>query len=133
MKIKKTIIYRVGDFFEENYAIKCKDVKDIEEARNLILKFYSDWKDTYSDEEYQKKFGKPKVVILKEETCYIRYCGEWVSYGYECVEWDWKMSWKKTNKIGRGAMKCYLFCVENSYSEYEKYLREKSEVKDDKF
>ena len=131
MKIKKTIIYRVGDFFEENYAIKCKDVKDIEEARNLILKFYSDWKDTYSDEEYQKKFGKPKVVILKEETCYIRYCGEWVSYGYECVEWDWIMSWKKTNKIGRGAMKSYLFYLENSDSEYEKYLREKLEIKDE--
>ena len=29
-------IYRVGEFYEETYAIKCKDVKDIEEARNII-------------------------------------------------------------------------------------------------
>ena len=75
---KKLKIYCVGDSFEETYAIKCKDVKDIEEARNIILKVYADWKDKYSDEEYQNKFGKPKVVILKEETCYIRHCGELV-------------------------------------------------------
>lgn len=124
-------IYNVGSFYEETYAIRCKDVEDIEQARNIIYKFYADWKDEYSDEEYQKRFGKPKVVILKEETCYIRYCGEWVSYGYECVEWDWKMTWKITNKIGRGAMKCYVFYVQDSYSEYEKYLREKNkEVKE---
>lgn len=130
MKSKAIKIYSVGDFYETTYAIRCKDVKDIEEARNIILKFYGDWKDEYSDEEYQNKFGKPKVVILKEETCYIRHCGEWVSYGYECVEWDWKMSWKKTDKIGRGSMKCYVFYVEDSFSEYETYLEEKSEVKE---
>ena len=118
-------IYRIGEFYEETYAIKCKDVKDIEEARNIILNIHLNWKDEYSDEEYKKKFGKRKTVILGEETCYIRYCGEWVSYGYECVEWDWKMTWKITNKIGRGAMKCYVFYVQHSYSEYEKYLREK--------
>lgn len=123
--IKKVKIYNVGSFYEEAYAIRCKDVEDIEQARNIIYKFYADWKDEYSDEEYLRKFDKPKVVILKEETCYIRYCGEWVSYGYECVEWDWKMTWKITNKIGRGAMKCYVFYVQHSYSEYEKYLREK--------
>ena len=122
---KKRKIYCVGDSFEETYAIKCKDVKDIEEARNIILKVYADWKDKYSDEEYQNKFGKPKVVILKEETCYIRHCGELVIYGYEYKEWDWKMGWKKTNKIGRGAMKCYVFYIEDSFSEFETYLREK--------
>lgn len=127
MKDNKLKIYRIGNFFEETYAIKCKDVKDIEEARNIILNYYAAWKDEYSDEEYQKKFGKPKVVISKEETCYIRFCGEWVSYGYECVEWDWKMSWKKTNKIGRGAMQCYVFYVENSLCEFEKYLKEKED------
>lgn len=121
-------IYRIGSFYEETYAIRCKDVKDIEEARNIILKSYANWKDEYSDEEYQKRFGKPKVVILKEETCYIRYCGEWVNSGYEYEEWDWKMTFKKTDKIGRGAMKCYVFFVQHSYSEYEKYLREKKEV-----
>ena len=122
---KKLKIYCVGDSFEETYAIKCKDVKDIEEARNIILKVYADWKDKYSDEEYQNKFGKPKVVILKEETCYIRHCGEWVIYGYEYKEWDWKMVWKKTDKIGRGAMQCYVFYIEDSFSEFETYLREK--------
>ena len=124
-------IYNVGSIFDETYAIKCKDVKDIEEARNIILNLYANWKDEYSDEEYQKRFGKPKVAILKEETCYIRYCGEWVSYDYECVEWDWKMTWKITNKIGRGAMKCYVFYVEDSYREYDIYSREKNkEVKE---
>ena len=127
MNTKEIKIYSVGDFYEETYAIKCKDVKDIDEARNIILKIYADWKDTYFDEEYQKKFGKPKVVILKEETCYMRHCGEWVSCGYECVEWDWQMTWKKTNKTGRGAMKCYVFYIENSYREYDTYLREKEE------
>ena len=122
---KKRKIYCVGDSFEETYAIKCKDVKDIEEARNIILKVYADWKDKYSDEEYQKKFGKPKVVILKEETCYIRHCGELVIYGYEYKGWDWKMGWKKTDKIGRGAMQCYMFYIEDSFSEFETYLREK--------
>ena len=122
---KKRKIYCVGDSFEETYAIKCKDVKDIEEARNIILKVYADWKDKYSDEEYQKKFGKPKVVILKEETCYIRHCGELVIYGYEYKGWDWKMGWKKTDKIGRGAMQCYVFYIEDSFSEFETYLREK--------
>ena len=120
-------IYRVGEFYEEIYAIKCKDVKDIEEARNIILNIHLNWKDEYSDEEYKNKFGKPKTVILGEETCYIRYCGEWISYGYECVECDWKMSFKKTDKTGRGAMKCYVFYVENSYSEYNEYLRDKKE------
>lgn len=120
----KQKIYYVGDSFEETYAIKCKDVKDIEEARNIILKVYADWKDKYSDEEYQKKFGKPKVVILKEETCYIRHCGELVIYGYEYKGWDWKMGWKKTDKIGRGAMQCYVFYIEDSFSEFETYLRE---------
>ena len=122
---KKRKIYCVGDSFEETYAIKCKDVKDIEEARNIILKVYADWKDKYSHEEYQKKFGKPKVVILKEETCYIRHCGELVIYGYEYKGWDWKMGWKKTDKIGRGAMQCYVFYIEDSFSEFETYLREK--------
>ena len=122
---KKRKIYCVGDSFEETYAIKCKDVKDIEEARNIILKVYADWKDKYSDEEYQNKFGKPKVVILKEETCYIRHCGELVIYGYEYKVWDWKMGWKKTDKIGRGAMQCYVFYIEDSFSEFETYLREK--------
>ena len=122
---KKRKIYCVGDSFEETYAIKCKDVKDIEEARNIILKVYADWKDKYSDEEYQNKFGKPKVVILKEETCYIRHCGELVIYGYEYKGWDWKMGWKKTDKIGRGAMQCYVFYIEDSFSEFETYLREK--------
>lgn len=122
---KKLKIYCVGDSFEETYAIKCKDVKDIEEARNIILKVYADWKDKYSDEEYQNKFGKPKVVILKEETCYIRHCGELVIYGYEYKGWDWKMGWKKTDKIGRGAMQCYVFYIEDSFSEFETYLREK--------
>ena len=37
------------------------------------------------------------------------------------------MTWKKTNKIGRGAMQCYVFYVENSYGEYEKYLKEKED------
>ena len=126
MKEKKLKVYSVGKYYEETYAIKCKDVKDIEEARNIILNYsYADWKDEYSDEEYQKKFGKPKVIIKKEETCYIRYCGEWVNYGYECVECDWQMSWKKTSKIGRGAMQCYVFYVENSFREYDIYSREK--------
>ena len=130
MKEKKLKVYSVGEYYEETYAIRCKDVKDIEEARNIILNYsYDDWKDEYSDEEYQKRFGKPKVVILKEETCYIRYCGEWVNYGYGCVEWDWQMTWKKTNKIGRGAMQCYVFYVEDSYSEYEKHLKEKEDKK----
>lgn len=123
MKLNKPKIYMVGDYYEETYAIRCKDVKDIEEARNIILNFYAKWKNKYSDEEYQKKFGKPKVVILKEETCYIRYCIEWISCGYECVEWDFKMTWKKTNKIGRGAMQCYVFYVEDSYREFDKHLR----------
>ena len=125
-------IYRFGEFYEETYAIKCKDVKDIEEARNIILNIHLNWKDEYSDEEYKNKFGKPKTVILDEETCYIRYCGEWVSYGYECVEWDWKMSFKKTNKTGRGAMKCYVFYVESSYCEYEEYLRDKRRLVNEK-
>lgn len=125
-------IYRIGKFYEEIYAIKCKDVKDIEEARNIILNIHAKFKDEYSDEEYKKKFEKPKTVILGEETCYIRYCGEWVSYGYECVEWDWEMSFKKTNKTGRGAMKCYVFYVESSYREYQEYLRDKRGLENDK-
>ena len=132
MKEKKLKIYSVGKYYEETYAIKCKDVKDVEEARNIILNFYANWKDEYSDEEYQKRFGKSKVVILKEETYYIRYCGEWVSYGYEYVEWDWQMTWKKTNKIGRGAMQCYVFYVENSFREYDIYSREKEVLENDK-
>ena len=123
-------IYYVGNFFDEIYAIKCKDVKDIEEARNIILNHYATWKDKYSNEEYQKRFGKPKVVILKEEMCYIRYCGEWVSSGYEYEEWDWVMTFKKTDKIGRGAMKCYVFYVQDSYREYDIYSREKKEAID---
>lgn len=116
--MRKLKIYYVGNFYEETYAIRCKDVKDIEEARNIILNYYATWKDKYSDEEYQKIFGKPKVVILKEEMCYIRYCGEW-------GEWDWKMTFKKTDKIGRGAMKCYVFYVEDSFREYDIYIQEK--------
>ena len=46
-------IYRFGEFYEETYAIKCKDVKDIEEARNIILNIHLNWKDEYSDEEYK--------------------------------------------------------------------------------
>lgn len=117
-------IYSIGYWYESTYAIRCKDVKDIEEARNIILNFYAKWKDTYSDEEYQKKFGKPKVVILGEETCYIRYTGRWLEYGYESPEWDWVMAWNKTDKISCGAMKCYVFYVEDSFSEYNIYLEE---------
>lgn len=117
-------IYSLGKYFEETYAIKCSDVKDIEEARDIILKYYSSWKDCYTDKKYLKKFGKQKVVILSEEVCYIRYTGHWESYGYEYVEYDYAMSWKKTNKIGRGAMKCYVFYIENSYREFDIYNRE---------
>ena len=39
MKEKKLKVYSVGEYYEETYAIRCKDVKDIEEARNIILNY----------------------------------------------------------------------------------------------
>ena len=122
--MKQVRLYSVGKFYEETYAIPCKDVKDIEEARNIILSMRREWQETYTDEEYLKKFGKNKVVIYHEETCYIRYVGRWVCEGYEYKEWDWEMTWEKTNKIGRGAMECYVFFVENKYKEFDIYCRE---------
>lgn len=128
-KLKIIQIYKVGHFYESTFAIRCKDVKDIEEARKIILNLHSVWQDEYTDEEYIKKFGKPKTLILGEEICHLRYTGEWITTGYEYRETDWIMTWKKTNKTGRGSMECYVFYLEDHFNEYQTYVRE-SELKE---
>ena len=122
-----TNVYVLGyKLYNDNvYAIPCKKVKDIEEARKLILNIHRIWQDEYSDEEYKQKFGRDKVVIIKEETAHIRLLGKWETSGYEYHETEWIMGWQKTDKLGRGAMKCYIFTCQDDYVEYFKHLTEK--------
>lgn len=103
-------IYSLGDLYDDRIlAIRCKDVKDIEEARNIILNIRRKWQEEYTDEEYRQKFGRDKVLILNEETCHIRKIGRW----------------EKTEKLGRGAMKVYLFTCADDWTEYNIYFTEK--------
>lgn len=120
-------IYSLGDccYDDRVLAIRCKDVKNIEEARNIILSIRRKWQEEYTDEEYRQKFGRDKVLILGEETCHIRKIGRWECSGYEYKEWNWVSRWKKTEKLGRGAMKVYLFYCADDWTEYNIYFTEK--------
>ena len=61
MKEKKLKVYSVGEYYEETYAIRCKDVKNIEEARNIILNYsYDDWKEWV---EYKTSIGKNLTIL----------------------------------------------------------------------
>lgn len=120
--MKKIQVYGVGEYYENNYAIRCKDVKNIDEAREIILSMTREWQNEYTDEEYIKTFGYPKLVIEHEETCYLRYTGQWIVSGYEYKEADWVMSWKKTDIKGQGAMKCYVFYLRDTFGDFVKYM-----------
>lgn len=104
-------IYQLGNCMSDTYAIPCNRVKDIEEARDIILHCTHAWQDKYTDEEYIEKFSHPKRIIEAEKIGYIRYTGQWVLM-------RWIMRWNETQKIGRGAIKCYIFCLNDLWGDY---------------
>ena len=126
-------IYHIGNWIynDSTIAIPCKDVLDINEARNTVLNIRREWQEEYSDEEYNKIFGKNKVIILEEKTSYIRKIGHWVCSGYEYKEWDWVSYWKETEIFGRGAMKCYIFKCQDLYNEYNIHCTMQKEVQNE--
>ena len=129
MKNKGIKIYQLGHWTSETYAIPCNRVKDIDEARDIILHHTYAWQDKYTDEEYIEKFSHPKRNIEVEKVGYIRFTGQWVSMGYECAEWDWIMEWNETQKIGRGAIKCYIFCLNDLWGDYGQ-ITDEEEIND---
>lgn len=130
MKNKEIKIYRLGHWSSETYAIPCNQVKGIDEARDIILHHTYAWQDKYTDEEYIEKFSHPKRNIEVEKVGYIRYIGQWVSMNYEIAEWDWLMQWNETQKIGRGAIKCYIFHLSDLWGDYEQ-ITDKGEINDE--
>ena len=128
MKVIK--IYYLGEFYESTYAIRCKDVKDIDEAREIILSKRNKWQEEFTDEEYKQKFGRNKVEILKERKAFVRLIHRYVKTSYEYNEYDMRSEWQETNKGGRGAMECYVFETRNDDDIYWDFVFEKERIKE---
>lgn len=121
MTNKEIKIYPIGESYGDKFAIRVKDIPDIEEARNIMKKLTRKWQDNFTDEEYIKKFGHEKVVITNEEKSYVRNVGRWVEYGYEYKEYDFVHTYEISEKGGRGAMLCWVFNIEDRTSDYFKF------------
>ena len=119
MTNKKIKMYEIGgiyfcpEYVSYKYAIRVKDVPDIEEARKIIIEFLRKFKNELTDEEYIKKFGHEKVVITKEEKTYVRNTRRWIQWEDDEDDCEYINTYETSKKGGRGSMLCWVFYIED--------------------
>ena len=114
MTNKKIKMYQIGgiyfcpEYVSYKYAIRVKDVPDIEEARKIINEFLRKWK-----ENHIRIFGNEKVVITKEEKTYVRNTRRWIQWEDDKDDYEYINTYETSKKGGRGSMLCWVFDIED--------------------
>lgn len=114
MTNKKIKIYQIGgiyfcpEYVSYRYAIRVKDVPDIEEARKIINEFLRKWK-----ENHIRIFRHENIVISKEEKSYVRNTRRWIQWEDDKDDYEYINTYETSKKGGRGSMLCWVFEVED--------------------